>query len=91
MDVLVKISRYFGRWLLNPQYQIISVLSEQGERVVLIHEDKIEGTAAWLEVASKTDVSIVRVEPAKSLQKFSTALADEVVLRLSPEAMPERS
>lgn len=90
MDVLVKISRYFGLWLLNPSYWIVSVLTETGEQVIIVHESRIEGkTTCWLEVANTKDNSIVRVEKAQSLLEGSVPVADEVVMKLSLEAMPE--
>lgn len=88
MDVLAKITRYFGRWLLNPQYRILTVVSEMGERVVIVHEDRIDGQTVWLEVADTKDNSIVRVEAAKSLHKAGTVdIAAEVVMKLDPGSL----
>lgn len=88
MDVLVKISRYFGLWLLNPKYRILSIVAEFGERIVIVHESRIEGQTVWLEVANSKDNSIVRIEKAESLHKSGTvSIAEEIVLKLDPEAM----
>lgn len=85
MDVLVKIVRYFGLWLLNPSYAILTVLTADGDRLVYVPVDRIEGAYVWLERASTRDESVVVCDPARSLQY--DVVIDQQVMKIAEDGL----
>lgn len=88
MDVLVKIVRYFGLWLLNPDYALVTVQEEKEERLLYVSVERIEGSAVWLERASPTDEKRVVCELARSLQHGIEV--PQQVLRVADDGFEEK-